>query len=312
MSAPSKLGIDRFGQVFDHHTFETGNHNGVVQPLTPGCESSSSTTWRDLSDNNRLTPSRVSPDEASLICQNVLSELAFDMATVRVASINHGCISGSLEWGQLPSQDVSFTLLRIQPGYTVVGAVRSGPELFKKVCWKLKSVNGCSTADPPFLCRGDAVVLEGPRWATQQLCLRFDKCKTSSAASAEARISDFATHDQSQNWSRTSMENSALISPALEASHSPLEFEVYTHGRSVRHAPVPKLDMRRVSPCVRSASPVGGLVSCHDKCQPAHGMCDMPLRCHVNMPECHSKLASENHAMGRPGVCWLGSCLPAL
>lgn len=135
-----------------------------------GGQSSTSTTWRDLSDRTQqLTPSRVSPCEASLICQGALAELAVDTVVVVVIKYARGVVVGRLQCDAEEPHEVIFTLLQIKPGYSIVGDVLEGPELFGRVCWKLRSISGCSDADPSWIGKGDVLILEGPRWATQRL-----------------------------------------------------------------------------------------------------------------------------------------------
>jgi len=139
---------------------------------TSTATSSQLSTGRNLS--GRLTPGRVSPEEALSMCQNALAELAVDStvvverATVTVVSCECSCVRGRLEWGNAPPVDVAFTLLQLGRGYTVVGEVETGPDPFKKANWRLKSVTGRMRgvrADSMRLVCGDRLVLESPKWA---------------------------------------------------------------------------------------------------------------------------------------------------
>ncbi|CAK0823914.1 unnamed protein product, partial [Prorocentrum cordatum] len=94
-----------------------------------------------------------------------------DLATVVVTESAQGCVAGRLEWGDLPRQAVEFSLLQLKPGYTMVRDVFEGPEPFSKVCWKLRCLDGLpGPVHPSDIARGDRLILEGPRWATDRLC----------------------------------------------------------------------------------------------------------------------------------------------
>lgn len=136
-------------------------------------QSSTSTTWRDLSERTHLSASRVSPNEASMMCLGALAELSVDTVVISVTSCSHGCIRGLLECDLPEPQEVEFRLLQVKPGYTIVGDVSLGPEIFEKVCWKLTMVNYMHEADPSWIAKGDILFLEGPRWATQRLRARI-------------------------------------------------------------------------------------------------------------------------------------------
>jgi hypothetical protein len=93
---------------------------------------------------------------------------------VKVVACDRGCIRGLLEWlggehGKKFQEKVTFTLLEIRQGYTVVGEVAEGPKLLSSLCWKLQSVNGLADSRPGWIRRGDMLMLEGPRWATKRL-----------------------------------------------------------------------------------------------------------------------------------------------
>lgn len=136
-------------------------------------QSSTSTTWRDLSDRTQLTPSRFSPGEATAICQGALAEMSVDTVMVVVIKNTQGVIVGRLQWeADEPPHQVIFTLLQIKPRYTIVCDVLQGPGFFGRVCWKLRSISGCIDAEPAAIGKGDVLVLEGPRWATQRMLLQ--------------------------------------------------------------------------------------------------------------------------------------------
>eukprot|EP00929_Paragymnodinium_shiwhaense_P075472 TRINITY_DN38591_c0_g1_i1.p1 TRINITY_DN38591_c0_g1~~TRINITY_DN38591_c0_g1_i1.p1 ORF type:complete len:333 (-),score=53.74 TRINITY_DN38591_c0_g1_i1:254-1252(-) len=142
-------------------------------PLSPEGAGSSASTAIGLSD--RPTPSRPhgSPDPF----RNAEAEFA----TLQVkTSSGRGIVIGRLKYlpGQgngLPrapaiEEDVSITLLVIKPGYTVVSDVLSGPDILKKVCWKVRALNDVRDPEDPLCCAmGDVLVLEGPRWATTRV-----------------------------------------------------------------------------------------------------------------------------------------------
>lgn len=150
--------------------------------------------------------SRMSPVEAGLIRSSILSDLrlpkgstpsapsgalaasavsaaaanstlassaAAASANVTLLSTDGGCcVRGRLEWALVkPGEEVVFALLHLGPAYTVVGEVAVGPEIFGKVCWKLRSVNG-ETSTKALTCVvrvGDVLGFEGPQWATERL-----------------------------------------------------------------------------------------------------------------------------------------------
>jgi len=153
---------------------------------TSTAPSSQASTGRNLS--GRLTPGRISPEEALSMCRNALAELAVESmvtatpeptpvaeverATVTVVSCECGCVRGRLEWGGAAPEDVAFTLLELGRGYTVVGEVATGPDTFKKANWRLKSVTGRMggvRADSTRLRSGDRLLLEGPKWAMDRM-----------------------------------------------------------------------------------------------------------------------------------------------
>eukprot|EP00933_Yihiella_yeosuensis_P067924 TRINITY_DN73081_c0_g1_i1.p1 TRINITY_DN73081_c0_g1~~TRINITY_DN73081_c0_g1_i1.p1 ORF type:complete len:229 (-),score=19.86 TRINITY_DN73081_c0_g1_i1:70-687(-) len=91
------------------------------------------------------------------------------MACVHVSTNRKGLISGQLEWNNLPTEDVEFTLQQIKPGYIVVGDVITGPEVFKKVCWRLKSISGTVELSLSSIAPGLKLFLDGPSWALERL-----------------------------------------------------------------------------------------------------------------------------------------------
>lgn len=159
-------------------------YNGYKEFGSPGTPGGMSTTSTAFS----LSPSKVSPEEAALLCRGALADVTADLATVTVSSCDHGCtrlascqVSGRLEWSDLPPEETVFELREMKPGYAVVSNVVVGPVFFKRICWKLKSVNGrggCDDAPGVYgrrcggtlagIGRGDRLVLEGPRWAMER------------------------------------------------------------------------------------------------------------------------------------------------
>lgn len=129
----------------------------LKMPSSPDRQSTASTTFS-------VTSNKASPKEAA-------QAEAANVAKVLVTSSCQGCVVGCLEWSDRPPEDVAFTLLEIKPGYVVVRDVFEGPEMFSKVCWKLRSVDGVSgPMHPSCIAAGDHVCLEGPRWAMDRFC----------------------------------------------------------------------------------------------------------------------------------------------
>mmetsp|Transcript_27281 Transcript_27281/g.78536 ORF Transcript_27281/g.78536 Transcript_27281/m.78536 type:complete len:333 (+) Transcript_27281:78-1076(+) len=112
---------------------------------------------------------QLTADEAVELRRTALAELSDDMATVLVTSTQGPWIRGQLEWGKFKPEEVVFTLVEIKPGYVVVGDIGDGPDLFRKVAWRLKSVNGDASIGPQAIGRGDRLILESPRWAMEHL-----------------------------------------------------------------------------------------------------------------------------------------------
>lgn len=240
-------------------------------PLTPDGQSSSSTTWRDVSDAH-FTPGRVSPDEASLICHNVLSELALEIATVQVSSCSQGFITGAVEWGGMPSENVTFSILRIKQGYAVVGEVQSGPELFKKISWKLKAINGCCDVEPTWVAAGDVLMFEGPKWATQHLYQRTLRERSARDGAEYASAGGFDQLDASTHRSRCS-NSSAIEGQPLWSGESPLglgdpqDFGMVPAGRAIHRPSVPPLDLSGIHTKSQTRGPPKSVGMCLGPCQ---------------------------------------------
>jgi len=94
------------------------------------------------------------------------------MASVIVSASSRGFISGRLDWKDRPLEDVQFSLTEVKPGYIVVGDVNVAPELFSRICWRLKAVNGRPDFSLAGISKGDKLVLESPSWALDGLSSR--------------------------------------------------------------------------------------------------------------------------------------------
>jgi len=215
---------------------------------SPSHDSTSATL--DLSDRSVFTQSHVSPGEASLICRRALAQLQVDTAVVSVVSCAKGCIKGRMQHDS-ELLDVVFAILQIKPGYCVVANVVEGPPIFTKVCWKLKSVNGCCDINAACISRGDLVVLEGPRWATERL-------RQSKGKSPEEGL--LAEAEEREEVSEEQMEPEE-VQQATKVQLEHLEqVEVMSLSRTNRPQ-VPRLDLAGVK----------GDVNCNAQCQ--QGQC---------------------------------------
>jgi len=206
--------FSRFGRVVGRST--ANDLQDVKAPWNETGQSSTSTTLRDLSDRTMLSPSRFSPSEASAICQGAMAEFSVDTVMVVVVRNTLGVVVGRLQWeAEEPPHQVVFTLLQIKPRYSIVCDVLEGPEFFGRVCWKLRSVSGCVGADPGCIGKGDVLVLEGPRWATQRMLLHgapkvdtkadaegMAAAASSAISSLKADFSDLAPTDDSRPQAR--------------------------------------------------------------------------------------------------------------
>jgi len=123
-------------------------------------------------------------EDIAAICQGALREVAEDLASVHVSSCSGNWITGRLDFNGLPTEDVTFAVVELKPGRSFVGDVDAGPDFFRKVSWRLKSVNGRNDFRPSWIARGDSVVLEGPRWATERLHRSVVSVQNSSERSA--------------------------------------------------------------------------------------------------------------------------------
>lgn len=216
---------------------------------------------------------QLSPGRASLLYLNVLTELSEGMAIVHVSSSCCSYVAGRLDWRNSPLEDVEFTLLEIKPGYVVVGEVCVGPELFNKVCWRLKSVNGIDEVSPGSIVKGDRLLLESPNWAMERLAKSQPLPTGSPLASAS---------------SSTSTADAQLAVPAPvvggEGASAPSVpgFDVVPAGRIARQAPiVPRLDLTRITDRPVAKAPPSWLdqitallgVNLSVRPQPGHGQC---------------------------------------
>jgi len=270
----------------------------ATSPISPAGLSCTSTRasgfGRSPAEKSVSSSVLVSPKQASLICKSIISDIQCDMAVVTVTALTHGRVLGCLEWGTLTPKEVEFTFREIKPGYAVVGDVVSGPDLFKKVCWKLKSVNAHANVALSAICKGDRVLLETPIWAMERLGLGADfhtapeAPKTSSAPTAksavEVVVSRKSVESQEEAASREhgttpgDDEPPGASAASLFGSTTPgtgtrptseqkdeqapqgglgsLEFEVVPAGRSSFRAPeVPRLDLHGLhGTCARRRS----------------------------------------------------------
>jgi len=115
------------------------------------------------------------PSRTMLACREAVAGLEVDFATLRVTSVSRGCVAGRFECRGVSPQDVAVTLLAFKPGYTVMSDVLAGPEVLRKVCWKLKSINGVVNADSSNCQHHDVLVFESPKWALDRLAGRSDQ-----------------------------------------------------------------------------------------------------------------------------------------
>lgn len=164
--------------------------SGSKLPLSSSGGSAASTSEGPsylLGEIARVPSSSVSHDEALAMSQSALNDPAQDVATVRVSSCSGNWICGRLNFGNLPAEDVAFTMIEVstglQPALTgnrvavaggrrgrvFVGDVAAGPKYFREISWTLKSVNGCGDFEPAWITNEDHIVLEGPRWVTERL-----------------------------------------------------------------------------------------------------------------------------------------------
>lgn len=229
-------------------------------------------------------------------------ELTSETAVVQVASNVHGVVRGSLQWAHFPEEDVTFALLEIKPGYAVVGEVSAGPDLFRKVCWKLKSLNGRSWPGPHGIAKNDRLVLEGPRWVTERLVLQDRTFPaplprtglgTAAAPPGGTQTSGMAAPHTHQQGPRL-MANAAQFGPpvtlpavpaaavaaGLECEGTDISFDVVTatrhhQARGSAHA-VPRLDLTGMQ------GPQGGPHPREGKRHDARG----PGGCEVTLGQC--------------------------
>lgn len=164
--------------------------SGTKLPLSLSGGSAASTSVGPsylLDDTVRVPSSSVPHEEALTMSQSALNDSAQDVATVRVSSCSGNWICGRLDFGNLPPEDVAFTMIEVKPGLqpalsgnsvafaggrrgrVFVGDVAAGPNYFREISWTLKSVNGCGDFEPAWIASEDYIVLESPRWVTERL-----------------------------------------------------------------------------------------------------------------------------------------------
>lgn len=207
-------------------------------------------------------------EDISAICQGALKEVAEDLASVQVCSCSGSWITGRLDFSGLPTEKVTFAVVEVKPGRSFVGDVDSGPDYFRRVSWRLKSVNGRNDFQPSWIARGDSIVLEGPRWATERLHRSRASAQSSSARSigsagvataipgsmvaspAKSRESPMRPSSGSGGFSASSsfiaalgqpptFPNSGLVGVLREGSHD--DFDI-VHATRFSPPVVPKLD----------------------------------------------------------------------
>jgi len=184
------------------------------------------------STSRSLLPRR----QAALICDIVRYEIDVGMATVTVSASSRGFIAGRLDWKHRPIEDVEFNLTEVKPGYVVVGDVSLGPELFSRICWRLKVVNGRADFSLAGISKGDKLVLESPSWALDGLTTRQAVPSSTPAKSFQPGAPKIPPEpiDRSET-----LDQGVGGDEAFEQ-----EFKVVSAGRIARAAPVvPRLDL---------------------------------------------------------------------
>jgi len=163
MPTPSlhSAGVLGFGQLLGREPSKLTEHPSSGEPST--APSSTRSTSRAVA-----LPSR----QAALICDIVRYQIDVGMASVIVSASSRGFVSGRLDWKHRPLEDVEFSLAEVKPGYIVVGDVNVAPELFSRICWRLKVVNGRTDFSLAGISKGDRLVLESPSWALDGLTSR--------------------------------------------------------------------------------------------------------------------------------------------
>lgn len=177
MPAPQNVDFIGFGRVIERHKSQDVSVLHSTLPSTPSSQSTSSTSFPStrnivlpeeasivcqnvLAELALLAPGKMLPTRSTLVCKSVLGELDCGMVEVLVATCKRGCICGHLCWGSLEPQAVVFVLQETRPGYTLVESVQAGPPHFRNHSWVLKFVNACRGISPMSVGEGDTLVLE--------------------------------------------------------------------------------------------------------------------------------------------------------
>lgn len=110
-----------------------------------------------------------SRQDAHAIREEVLTSMSREWAQVTVtkaegSSANSiATVTGKVEWDCREIDDVSLRFVHLGPE-CIVGDVIAGPDEFREVCWRLRSINGKTDIASVEMSVGDTVVLEGPGW----------------------------------------------------------------------------------------------------------------------------------------------------
>lgn len=177
MPSAQSLDFIGFGRVIERHKPQDLPVQCATLLSTPSSQSTTSTNLsltqnfvlpeeaslvcqNVLAELAQLTPSRMVPTKSSMVSTTVLTELACGMVEILVKSCKNGCVCGHLCWGNMDPQVIMFMLQEIRPGHTVVENVQAGPQHFRRLSWKLKFVNACLDVSPTLIEAGDTLVLE--------------------------------------------------------------------------------------------------------------------------------------------------------
>lgn len=227
-------------------------------PASPSMQScTSSSSGEHGGQSLHSAPARLSVQDASLICRRVRAELLpADVVDVVVLSYNYGTAQGLLERNSLPPEDVTFRILEIKPGYAVVAQVCKGPEFFKDVCWKLRSVGGNAHTGPQWIASGDRLVLESLPWTIGH------KGFPRTGRLSEGQAPNMAVAERFYSGSDTDEDESTCIDELLSqvdqcsarvedfVQQGPAEeaaFDIVPAGRPAFRPQIPTLDLSRVT-----------------------------------------------------------------
>lgn len=225
---------------------------------------------------------RVTPAEASMICRSAIAELALDRAVVKVESFSCGVVSGTLRCGTLPCEQVTFSLVEIKPGYVVVGDVSAASEMLKKVCWRLKSVNGNFGPALTNLRKGDEMQLESPDWAMERFGRMAAQVSNAKATAAGPLAHDAATSSSVAIDSTTKSGCEAGVIAEASVKESLQRYDVVPAGpKAFRRPAIPRLDLQGLHgvPCRNYRSQTGFFCSedCDTYRHRTKDTCGLPL-----------------------------------